>query len=140
MSRHRLSTFSLLAKRIGLYLHPPNPPVGGEGGVGVLYRVHTCIRSVLLTLTSLYGVTRHNFALQIWAGTSHGIVHMYMYRYIIPYGVHRYKPIFCFSSSAYFSKNRYDITVIAPRYVKVPNRAVDMDSRALPACYPRGNF
>jgi len=23
---------------------------------------------------------------------------------------------------------------------KVPNSAVDMDSRALPACYPRGNF
>ena len=28
-----------------------------------------------------------------------------------------------------------------PMYThKVPNRAVDMDSRALLACYPRGNF
>ena len=40
----------------------------------------------------------------------------------------------------WFLENRYDIAVTAPRYVKVPNRAVDMDSRALPACYPRGNF
>jgi len=35
---------------------------------------------------------------------------------------------------------RYAITGIAPRFVKVPNRAVDMDSRALLACYPQGNF
>ena len=35
---------------------------------------------------------------------------------------------------------KYSITTVAPRYVKVPNRAVDVDSRALLACYPRGNF
>jgi hypothetical protein len=29
---------------------------------------------------------------------------------------------------------------MAPRYVKVPNFAVDMNSRAKPACYPRSSF
>ena len=29
---------------------------------------------------------------------------------------------------------------MAPRFVKVPNRAVDMNSRARLACYPRGSF
>src|SRR3989344_3865 len=51
--------------------------------------------------------------------------------YILPYqyGVHRYKPNL-------FTR----LLEMAPRYVEVPNRAVDMDSRALLACYPRGNF
>ena len=51
---------------------------------------------------------------------------------IISNGVHRYKPNFW-----------YNIAAIAPRFVgnfEVPNRAVDMDSRALLACYPRGSF
>ena len=38
------------------------------------------------------------------------------------------------------TKAGYTITGVAPRYVKVPNRAVDVDSRALLACYPRGSF
>ena len=33
-----------------------------------------------------------------------------------------------------------NITVHAPRYVKVPNRVVDVDSWTRSACYPRSNF
>ena len=32
------------------------------------------------------------------------------------------------------------ITGMAPRYVKVPNSAVDVNSRAELACYPRSSF
>jgi len=35
---------------------------------------------------------------------------------------------------------RKNITVSAPRYVKVPNRAVAMDAWARSACYPQSNF
>jgi len=48
-------------------------------------------------------------------------------------GVHRYELVIN-------GKQADRITSTTPRYVKVPNRAVDMDSRARPACYPRGSF
>ena len=35
------------------------------------------------------------------------------------------------------SRFSLDISALS---IEVPNRAVDMDSRALLACYPRGNF
>ena len=35
------------------------------------------------------------------------------------------------------SRFSLDISALS---IEVPNRAVDMDSRALPACYPRSNF
>jgi len=34
----------------------------------------------------------------------------------------------------------YIIADVAPRFVKVPNSVVDMDSWTLPACYPRSSF
>ena len=48
-------------------------------------------------------------------------------------GVHRYELVIKI-------KQADRITSIAPRYVKVSNRAVDMDSRARLTCYPRGSF
>lgn len=48
----------------------------------------------------------------------------------IPYGVHRYKPDF----SSSLIERRYDIAVVAPQCLKVPNSAVDRGSWALPAC------
>ena len=86
-------------------------------GVGVSIEIKNLYSVLVKTKTSLYGVNRFFYKKQK-STTSHGIVHY-------DYGVHRYKPIFW-----------YDITVIAPRYVKVPSGAVDMNFRAPPACYP----
>ena len=59
--------------------------------------------------------------------TSHGIVHG-----LFTHGVHRYKPIFLFQHNMVHSYCYVEvanaISHMAPRFVEVPNSAVDMDS------------
>ena len=39
-----------------------------------------------------------------------------------------------------YERRLHTITRMEPQYVKVPNTAVAMDARAVPACYPQGSF
>ncbi len=90
---------------------------------------------------SLRGLTFFSFG-----KTSHGIAHYSLLYHI--YHKHnvriiRVSPLSVNFFSICIFNAEYNITVITPRFVsnfEVSNRAVDMDSRALLTCYPRGSF